>query len=47
MIFRTQFLAWTKVQGLEYLDQLDLDALLSFRETWKDGRLAKQKSRAA
>jgi len=45
-IFRKQFLAWTKVQGLEYLDQLDLDALLSFRETWKDGRLAKQKKQS-
>lgn len=45
-IFRKQLLAWTKVQGIEYLDQLDLDALLSFRETWKDGRLAKQKKQS-
>jgi integrase len=28
---------------LDYLDQIDLDALLSFRSTWKDGGLAKQK----
>ena len=42
-IFRKQFLAWTRVQGLEFLDQIDLDALLSFRSTWKDGGLAKQK----
>jgi hypothetical protein len=32
-----------RVQGLNYLDQIDLDALLSFRSTWKDGGLAKQK----
>jgi len=42
-IFRKQFLAWTRVQGVDYLDQIDLDALLSFRSTWKDGGLAKQK----
>jgi integrase len=42
-IFRKQFLAWTRVQGLDYLDQIDLDSLLSFRSTWKDGGLAKQK----
>ena len=42
-IFRKQFLAWTRVQGLKFLDQLDLDTLLSFRSTWKDGGLAKQK----
>jgi hypothetical protein len=28
---------------VDYLDQIDLDALLSFRSTWKDGGLAKQK----
>jgi len=42
-IFRKQLLAWTRVQGLDYLDQIDLDSLLSFRSTWKDGGLAKQK----
>jgi len=26
-IFRKQFLAWTRVQGFEFLDELDLDAL--------------------
>ena len=45
-IFRKQFLAWTRVQGLDYLDQIDLDALLSFRGTWKDGGLAKQKKQS-
>ena len=45
-IFRRQLLPWTKVQGLEFLDQLDLDALLSFRSTWKDGSLAKQKKQS-
>jgi hypothetical protein len=42
-IFRKQFLAWIRVHGLDYLDQIDLDSLLSFRSTWKDGGLAKQK----
>ena len=42
-IFRKQFLVWTRVQGIEYLDELDLDSLLNFRSTWKDGPLAKQK----
>jgi integrase/recombinase XerD len=46
-IFRKQFLVWTRAQGIEYLDELDLDALLNFRSTWKDGALAKQKNRAA
>jgi len=45
-IFRKQLLAWTKVQGLDYLDQIDLDVLLSFRSTWADGRLAKQKKQS-
>jgi len=45
-IFRKQFLAWTRVQGLEYLDELDLDALLNFRNTWEDGPLAKQKKQS-
>jgi len=32
------------MDGFEYLDELDLDALLKFRSTWKDGAraLAKQ-----
>jgi len=45
-IFRKQFLAWTRVQGIEFLDELDLDALLNFRNTWKDGPLAKQKKQS-
>ena len=45
-IFRKQLLGWTKVQGIDYLDQIDLDALLSFRATWADGRLAKQKKQS-
>jgi integrase/recombinase XerD len=45
-IFRKQFLAWTRVQGFDYLDELDLDALLNFRNTWEDGPLAKQKKQS-
>ena len=45
-IFRKQLLGWTKVQGIDYLDQIDLDALLCFRASWIDGRLAKQKKQS-
>jgi integrase/recombinase XerD len=45
-IFRKQFLPWTRVQGFEYLDEVDLDALLNFRNTWEDGPLAKQKKQS-
>ena len=45
-IFRKQFLAWTRVQGFEYLDEFDLDAVLNFRNTWEDGPLAKQKKQS-
>jgi integrase len=45
-IFRKQFLAWTRIQGVEYLDELDLDSLLHFRDTWEDGPLAKQKKQS-
>jgi hypothetical protein len=45
-IFRKQFLVWCGIAGLEYIDQIDLDALLTFRSTWKDGRLAKQKKQS-
>lgn len=45
-IFRKQFLAWTRVQGLEYIDQIDLDVLLNFRSTWSDGALARQKKQS-
>ena len=45
-IFRKQFLAWTRVEGIEYLDELELDSLLNFRNTWQDGPLAKQKKQS-
>jgi integrase/recombinase XerD len=45
-IFRKQFLAWTRVQGLEYIDEIDLDVLLNFRNTWSDKALAKQKKQS-
>lgn len=45
-IFRKQFLTWCQITGLEYLDQVNLDALINFRNTWKDGRLAKQKKQS-
>ncbi len=45
-IFRKQFLAWTRVEGIEYLDELELDTLLNFRNTWEDGPLAKQKKQS-
>lgn len=41
--FRKQFLVWTRSQGLKYLDEIDLDALLTFRSTWKDEGISKQK----
>jgi integrase len=45
-IFRKQFVAWTRIEGIEYLDELDLDLLLNFRNTWEDGPLAKQKKQS-
>lgn len=45
-IFRKQFLVWTRVAGIEYLDELELDTLLNFRNTWEDGHLAKQKKQS-
>ena len=45
-IFRKQFLAWTQVQGFEYIDEIDLDVLLNFRNTWSDKALAKQKKQS-
>jgi hypothetical protein len=45
-IFRKQFLVWSRIEDIEYLDQIDLDALLNFRNTWKDGKLAKQKKQS-
>ena len=40
-IFRKQFLSWTQSEGLAYLDEIDLDALLNFRSTWNDGSSGK------
>ena len=45
-IFRKQFLVWSRIEGIEFLDQIDLDALLNFRNIWKDGKLAKQKKQS-
>ncbi|MDT8068032.1 MAG: tyrosine-type recombinase/integrase [Terriglobia bacterium] len=45
-IFRKQFLVWTRIEGIEYLDELELDTLLNFRNTWEDGPLAKQKKQS-
>jgi len=45
-IFRKQFLVWSRIEGIESLDQIDLDTLLNFRNTWKDGKLAKQKKQS-
>jgi integrase len=45
-IFRKQFLVWSRIEGIEYLDLIDLDTLLNFRSTWKDGKLAKQKKQS-
>ena len=45
-IFRKQFLAWSLIQGFEYIDEIDLDALLNIRNTWSDAALAKQKKQS-
>ena len=42
-IFRKQFLSWCTSQGYKFLDEVDLDALIAFRDTWTDGPLAKRK----
>jgi integrase/recombinase XerD len=41
--FRKNFLVWATGEGYEYLDQIDLDAVKNFRETWTEGALAKSK----
>jgi integrase len=41
--FRKQFLVWCKVEGYRDLRELDLAAMRSFRNTWKDGAMAKKK----
>jgi hypothetical protein len=35
-IFRKQFLTWCTSEGYKFLDEIDLDALLLFRDTWID-----------
>ncbi len=45
-IFQKQFLTWSLIEGFEYIDEIDLDALLNFRNTWKDGATAKQKKQS-
>jgi integrase len=42
-LFEKQFLPWSKAEGLEYLDEVDLDALLSFRSTWSEGAIVRSK----
>lgn len=42
-IFVKQLLPWCKTEGIEHLDQLDLDALLTFRSTWTEGALVRSK----
>ncbi len=44
-IFRKQFLVWANVEGHQYLDEIDLDAVKNFRATWTDGALSKSKKR--
>jgi hypothetical protein len=34
LLFEKRFLPWTQAEGLHYLDEVDLDALLAFRATW-------------
>jgi integrase/recombinase XerD len=43
IIFRKQFLGWTKAEGYTLLRELDLRAIQTFRASWKDGDLAKKK----
>jgi integrase/recombinase XerD len=42
-MFRKQMLSWCRFGRYQYLDQLDHNALLRFRSTWKDGPLSRQK----
>jgi integrase/recombinase XerD len=43
IIFRKQFLGWTKSEGYALLRELDLRAVQVFRASWQDGGLAKKK----
>lgn len=42
IMFRKQMLAWCRSGRYQYLDQLDHNALLAFRSTWKDAPLSRQ-----
>lgn len=42
-LFEKQFLPWTEAEGLEYLDEVDLDALITFRSTWTESAVVKAK----
>ncbi|MBB6144281.1 integrase [Silvibacterium bohemicum] len=42
-LFEKQFLPWTKTEGLVYLDELDHNALLTYRTTWTEGMVVKAK----
>lgn len=42
-IFKKQFLVWCQIEGLTFIDEVDLDALLRFRTTWKDAPPSSQK----
>ena len=41
--FRKQFLAWCTGEGYKLLREVDLKALRTYRNTWRDGALAKKK----
>jgi hypothetical protein len=36
-IFRKRFPSWCTSQGYKFLDEVDLDALIAFRDTWTAG----------
>jgi hypothetical protein len=42
-LFVKQFLPWTRSEGLVYLDELDHNALLTYRTTWTEGMVVKAK----
>jgi integrase/recombinase XerD len=42
-LFEKQFLPWTESEGLVYLDELDHNALLTYRTTWTEGMVVKAK----
>ena len=42
-IFKKQFFVWCQIEGLTFIDEVDLDALLRFRTTWKDAPPSSQK----